>query len=223
MSKRVLVVEDQADNRQIIRDMLAPTDYEISEAEDGEEVLTAVAKQRPDLILMGIQLPIMDGYEVTPASRPIPRCDRFRSSPSLPTRWMGKNRQRARRDVMTMCRSLTVLGTYWRKFNSTCPVRSRSTAEPHVSAQNRDIVLSVAACKPYAHGRPPCSLTCGRVLFPRGDILPSYPGLIVCTGEAHEATGFHWPARRRGSLAPSPCIRAESVKAAADRGSDWRV
>jgi two-component system cell cycle response regulator DivK len=51
MSKRILVVEDQPDNRQIIRDMLAPTDYEITEAENGEEALAAIAKQRPDLIL----------------------------------------------------------------------------------------------------------------------------------------------------------------------------
>ena len=78
MSKRILVVEDQPDNRQIIRDMLAPTDYEITEAENGEQALTAIAKQRPDLILMDIQLPIMDGYEATrkikadPALRSIP-------------------------------------------------------------------------------------------------------------------------------------------------------
>ena len=65
MSKRILVVEDQADNRQIIRDMLAPTDYEITEAENGEQALAAVTKQRPDLILMDIQLPIMDGYTAT--------------------------------------------------------------------------------------------------------------------------------------------------------------
>jgi len=65
MSKRILVVEDQADNRQIIRDVLAPTDYEITEAENGVEALAAIAKQRPDLILMDIQLPIMDGYEAT--------------------------------------------------------------------------------------------------------------------------------------------------------------
>jgi two-component system cell cycle response regulator DivK len=64
MSKRILVVEDQPDNREIIRDMLAPT-YEITEVESGEEALAAVAKQRPDLILMDIQLPIMDGYEAT--------------------------------------------------------------------------------------------------------------------------------------------------------------
>jgi two-component system cell cycle response regulator DivK len=78
MSKRILVVEDQADGRQIIRDMLAPTDYEITEVENGEEALAAIAKQRPDLILMDIQLPIMDGYTATrrikadPALRSIP-------------------------------------------------------------------------------------------------------------------------------------------------------
>jgi two-component system cell cycle response regulator DivK len=78
MSKCILVVEDQADNRQIIRDMLAPTDYEITEAENSEEALSAITKQRPDLILMGVQLPVMDGYTVTrhikadPALRSIP-------------------------------------------------------------------------------------------------------------------------------------------------------
>ena len=65
MSKRILVVEDQEDNRQIIRDLLSATDYEIIEAESGEQALEAVAKQRPDLILMDIQLPGMDGYETT--------------------------------------------------------------------------------------------------------------------------------------------------------------
>jgi len=65
MTKRILVVEDQEDNRQIIRDMLAVTDYELTEAENGVETLAAVAKQKFDLILMDIQLPIMDGYEAT--------------------------------------------------------------------------------------------------------------------------------------------------------------
>jgi len=63
MSKRILVVEDQEDDRQIIRDMLGGTGYAITEAEDGEQALAAVAKERPDLILMEIQLPSMDGYE----------------------------------------------------------------------------------------------------------------------------------------------------------------
>ena len=65
MTKRILVVEDQEDNRQILRDLLASADYEMDEAENGQEALDAVARQRPDLILMDIQLPIMDGYEAT--------------------------------------------------------------------------------------------------------------------------------------------------------------
>jgi two-component system cell cycle response regulator DivK len=58
--------------------MLATTDCEITEAENGEEALAAIARQRPDLILMGVQLPVMDGYEVArqikadPALRSIP-------------------------------------------------------------------------------------------------------------------------------------------------------
>ena len=65
MSRRILVVEDQEDNRQILRDLLASADYEMDEAENGQEALDAVVRQRPDLILMDIQLPIMDGYEAT--------------------------------------------------------------------------------------------------------------------------------------------------------------
>jgi two-component system cell cycle response regulator DivK len=65
MSKRILVVEDQADNRQILRDLLRSVGYEVVESEDGQAALVAAKSQRPDLILMDIQLPLMDGYEAT--------------------------------------------------------------------------------------------------------------------------------------------------------------
>ena len=52
--------------------MLGHTDYEITEAESGEEALAAVATQRPDLILMDIRLPIMDGYTATRALQSAP-------------------------------------------------------------------------------------------------------------------------------------------------------
>jgi two-component system cell cycle response regulator DivK len=50
---------------QILRDLLLSAGYEIIEAENGELALAAVAQRRPDLILMDIQIPIIDGYEVT--------------------------------------------------------------------------------------------------------------------------------------------------------------
>jgi two-component system, cell cycle response regulator DivK len=65
MSRRILVIEDQPDNRQILRDLLTSADFEVIEAVDGEAGLAAAAEHRPDLILMDIQLPGIDGYEAT--------------------------------------------------------------------------------------------------------------------------------------------------------------
>jgi two-component system cell cycle response regulator DivK len=78
MSKRILVIEDQEDNRRIVRDLLTSVGYEIIEAVTGEEGVTAAALHVPDLILMDIQLPGLDGYDATrrikanPALRHIP-------------------------------------------------------------------------------------------------------------------------------------------------------
>jgi len=65
MNKRVLVVEDHEDNRRILRDLLGSAGYDMIEAENGQAAIVLAAEKRPDLILMDIQLPIMDGYEAT--------------------------------------------------------------------------------------------------------------------------------------------------------------
>jgi len=65
MSKLILVVEDQEDNRRIMRDLLNSAGYEVIEAVTGEEGVAAADTHRPDLILMDIQLPGLDGYEAT--------------------------------------------------------------------------------------------------------------------------------------------------------------
>jgi CheY-like chemotaxis protein len=101
MSKRILVVEDQPDSRRIIRDMLASTDYEIVEAEDGEQALAAVAQQRPDLILMDVQLPIMDGYTAT---------RRIKADPALRSI-----------TIIATCRNHLARANSWQKSVGTCP------------------------------------------------------------------------------------------------------
>jgi two-component system cell cycle response regulator DivK len=65
MTKRILVVEDHEDNRAILRALLASAGFEMIEAISGEDGISAASARRPDLILMDIQLPAMDGYEAT--------------------------------------------------------------------------------------------------------------------------------------------------------------
>ena len=65
MSKRILVIEDTEDNRRILRDLLTNAGFDVIEAVDGEKGVAAAAEHRPDLILMDIQLPVIDGYEAT--------------------------------------------------------------------------------------------------------------------------------------------------------------
>ena len=65
MSKRILVVEDQEDLRGVLRDLLTGSGYIVIEAGDGEAGVAKAKSDRPDLILMDIQMPVIDGYEAT--------------------------------------------------------------------------------------------------------------------------------------------------------------
>ncbi len=65
MSATVLHVEDNASNRKIVRDLLGFRGYRVVEAVDGEEALAVAERERPDLILMDIQLPKVSGLDVT--------------------------------------------------------------------------------------------------------------------------------------------------------------
>jgi two-component system cell cycle response regulator DivK len=118
MSKSILVVEDQEDNRRIIRDLLTSAGYNVIEAVTGEEGVTAAETHCPDLILMDIQLPDLDGYEAArrikanPALRSIPiiavtsyalsgddakafeaGCDAYVSKPFSPRELLAKIRE----------------------------------------------------------------------------------------------------------------------------------
>jgi two-component system, sensor histidine kinase len=61
MSKKILVIEDTEDNRQILRDLLGMAGYDMVEAHDGAEGVAKATEHKPDLILMDIQMPVMDG------------------------------------------------------------------------------------------------------------------------------------------------------------------
>ncbi len=72
-SKKILVVEDNPDNREIMSTVLRHRGYDVVVAEDGEEALELVGDQRPDLVLMDISLPRMSGFEATARLRKLPQ------------------------------------------------------------------------------------------------------------------------------------------------------
>jgi two-component system, OmpR family, phosphate regulon response regulator PhoB len=73
--KRVLIVEDQADIRKLIRMTLEFEDYEIHEAGDGSEGLSAAQALRPDIVLLDVMMPgELDGLQV---------CQRIKADPTL--------------------------------------------------------------------------------------------------------------------------------------------
>lgn len=78
MAARILLVEDNPDNREMLSRRLLRRGFELHFAVNGEEAVTMAAQTRPDLVLMDLSLPIMDGWEATrlikadPATSAIP-------------------------------------------------------------------------------------------------------------------------------------------------------
>jgi len=69
MRKRVLVAEDFADARRMMKQFFEHDGFEVLEAADGYEAVRKAVKERPDLIIMDIAMPVMDGIQATTAIR----------------------------------------------------------------------------------------------------------------------------------------------------------
>jgi len=78
--KKILIVEDNPASMRLIRMVLSNKGYSLLEATDGEEALAVAIEGRPDLIVMDIQLPKMDGLEATRRLRQTPQ---FKQTPII--------------------------------------------------------------------------------------------------------------------------------------------
>jgi len=78
MPRKILIVEDNQDNRELVVKVLKNKGYITAEAIDGEEALEKAVSEKPDLILLDISLPKLDGYEVVKRLKSI---EEFRDTP----------------------------------------------------------------------------------------------------------------------------------------------
>ncbi|HVF65304.1 MAG TPA: response regulator [Casimicrobiaceae bacterium] len=77
MTKRVLIVDDNEDNRQILIDLLSASGYDVLEAHNGVDAVAMAQAEVPDLVLMDIQLPGLDGHEATRRIKAMPSLARI--------------------------------------------------------------------------------------------------------------------------------------------------
>lgn len=61
---KVLIAEDNAVNRELLREVLEARGYEVIDAVDGQEALAKIEESRPNLVLLDIDMPLLDGFEV---------------------------------------------------------------------------------------------------------------------------------------------------------------
>jgi len=73
----ILYVEDNPDNRLLVKRILLAEDYSLLEAIDGRDALNVLKTARPDLILMDINMPDMDGYTLTATIKALPGFERI--------------------------------------------------------------------------------------------------------------------------------------------------
>lgn len=70
---KVLIAEDNAVNRELLRELLEARGYAVTEARDGQEALHMVEQTQPDILLLDIGMPLMDGFAVVRKIRENPR------------------------------------------------------------------------------------------------------------------------------------------------------
>jgi signal transduction histidine kinase len=110
--RRLLVVDDNPDNRDLLRDLLAPLGFEIETAGDGREAVRAAQVVAPDLVLMDLKMPVMDGHEATRLMRliePLKDTPIIAVSPTTPRRpgpargWRGPTTSSPSRSTAASC------------------------------------------------------------------------------------------------------------------------
>jgi CheY-like chemotaxis protein len=81
VTPRILICDDNEMGRHLLRRMLTRRGYLVEEAIDGEEAIEAVERRPPDLVLLDLRLPDLDGSEVLEGALPEPACGQLNVRP----------------------------------------------------------------------------------------------------------------------------------------------
>ena len=88
---RILVADDNADGREMLRDLLEAWGFQVLEARDGREALLSASKDHPDAILLDLQMPRLDGFAVLQCLR---EDRRFSATPAVAVTALAQNGDR---------------------------------------------------------------------------------------------------------------------------------
>jgi CheY-like chemotaxis protein len=97
--KKVLVAEDSVVDRELIRELLEIRDYEVFEAGDGQQALEKTNEARPEILLLDLGMPVLDGFRTIARIREILSCGHCRSRRLPPTPCTATGRKSWRLDL----------------------------------------------------------------------------------------------------------------------------
>ena len=111
--RKILLVEDNEMNRDMLSRRLERKAFEVVIAVDGQAGVNMAATESPDLILMDLSLPVIDGWEATRRIKPMLPRNRFRLLRSLRMPWRATSRRHWRPVVMTTTPNRSTSNACW--------------------------------------------------------------------------------------------------------------
>lgn len=234
-SFRILVIEDEAPIRRLIKEILTSENYEVIEAENGEQGLQSVFRDRPDLILCDVMMPGMDGYEVLqklqqyPAIRSIP----FIFLTAKATREETRRGMNAGADdyILKPFDEDELLGAIEVRLRKNAALRSdnergsEKIVDPIITIENRDRPLLVSSPKAPiwgAAGRSPLETELWQALERERLAIYYQPQISIGSREITGAEALvRWPHPERGLIPPHEFIPLAERTGAIDRLGGW--
>ena len=170
MSEKVLIVDDDVDTLRLVGLMLQRQGYQITAATNGEQGLEKAFEERPDVILLDVMMPDMDGYEVTRRLRKNPSLPQHPSCFSQPRpNWMTRSRalRPAADDYPTKPTHPAELQAHIRALLACCPAEKPEEMDTNIRLQHGRVIGVLGARGGLGASTIACNLAGASSVAPR--------------------------------------------------------